>query len=396
MRGSSLSYTRRVSRGLLRLAALTLIAGCHEDLTLVDEEVPAADAAVVVLDAAETMLDAAAPKDAGPALPDAAIDEDGGTLGDGGAAPDAGDDPDPGNSCVWDGDPFDPAALEAEVTYLASDQLEGRAPETPGDIAARTQIEDRFRCLGLTSAQPDGTYQQPFVTSDGRNTANVVAYVPGSDPAVADDLLVVGAHHDHLGVRRGQIYNGANDNASGVAAVLAVAQALRQRAVPLRRTVVFITFGFEEHVGECEGSKYYVAHAPAALPIDRVVYMINLDMVGTYQYHDLSAYGAYAGTPGRTTLESLLVSHPELTFDLDAEADVDDSDFQAFCNQGVPYVYFETWDDDCYHSACDDAGRLDYGHMAEIADLATELIVALADGTTDLAAARAQIGCLGP
>ena len=291
-------------------------------------------------------------------------------------------------------DPIDPAALEADVELLASDEMKGRAPGWPGDLATRMHIEERFAGFGLSAV--DGSFQQPFVDSIGRETANVVGVLPGSDPAVADQIIVVGAHHDHLGVKNDRIFNGANDNASGVSVVLATAQAVTQRAEPPRRTIVFATFGSEE-LG-LEGSRYYARNPPAGLPIEDVVYMINLDMVGTYFNDDqVYAFGSFEGTPARAALEELLVSHPDITVELGASAvEVEgrgDSDYAYFCRQGIPYLYFFTEDDECYHRPCDDADRLDYLHLAEVAELTAGSLLALADSDEDLPAMRAELGC---
>lgn len=287
-----------------------------------------------------------------------------------------GDDtgPDGGNDCVTVGDPFARAELERGVSFLASDALGGRASNTDGDRATRAFIADAFRCAGLVPAGTDG-YDQPFVATDGTHAANVVGYVPGADPALAGDIVVVGAHHDHLGTQGGEIYNGANDNASGTIALIAVARAIA--ADPPPRTVAFVAFGYEENIGNCEGSEYYAAHAPAALPIDDVTYMVNLDMVGTYpRAGELTVYGAATGTRGRAAVAQHAPAALALSYD--GDADTDDSDFQAFADRGVPYVYFETWDDECYHQPCDDADRVDYASMSQIAQLGRDVATAVA------------------
>jgi hypothetical protein len=168
-------------------------------------------------------------------------------------------------SCVDDGKPFDEAQLRDRIAHLASTELDGRAPGTAGDLVARTLISDRFRCLGLSPAGDHGSFEQSF-----DDTANVVGTIAGTGP----DVIVVGAHHDHLGKR----HLGANDNASGVVALLAIAQALQQAKLAPARTIVFVAFGDEED--GMVGSSYFVAHPPIAL--DHVVYEINLDMVGSY------------------------------------------------------------------------------------------------------------------
>jgi hypothetical protein len=310
----------------------------------------------------------------------------GGGAADGGAG-------DAGRSVCLGGDPFEPAALAAEVGFLASDEMRGRAPGSPEDLALRAHIAEQFACSGLRPAA--SSFQQEFTDSRGRQTANVVGYLEGSDPAVADQIVAVGAHHDHLGTRQGKIFNGANDNASGVATVLAVAQAVGQRERP-RRTIVFATFGSEE-LG-LEGSYHYAEHPPAGLPMENVVYMINLDMVATYFNDDwVYAFGSFPGTPARQALDDLLADDPGLTVKLGASAVAvegeGDSDYDAFCQAGIPYLYFFTEDDECYHRPCDDAARLDYQHMAAIGELTADTLVALADSSLDLPAARAALGC---
>jgi hypothetical protein len=303
--------------------------------------------------------------------------------GDGDGGDDDGGEGDGGRPGCTGGDPFDAQRLATDLVYLASDELAGRGPGTPGDELARQFIADRFECLGLIPAGPSGSFALPFTTSRGVDTANVVGYLSGSD--LAAEAIVVGAHHDHLGVVDGEIHNGANDNASGVVALLAIAQAMVQQPAPPRRTVVFATFGFEENVGPCEGSEHYAAHAPPELPIDNVVYMVNADMLGTYRQGGLTAYGSVPGSPAREILDERLGEYPSLSVALGELAGEDDSDFQAFCDRQIPYVYFETWDPGCYHEACDDADRIDYGAFAIISELLGDVASGLADSEIDLA-----------
>lgn len=314
-------------------------------------------------------------------------DSDGGANAD--AAAGGGD---AATAACRSGDPFDPASLEEDVRFLASDEMRGRAPDTPEDEAARAYIEERFACLGLAPGMGQ-SFQQPFTAPDDLATANVVGVLPGGDPALVDEIIVVGAHHDHLGEKGGTIYNGANDNASGVSVLLAMAHAMVTRPTPPRRTIVFATFGYEENDGNCLGSEFYAAHPPDGLPVEDVVYMVNADMLGTYPSEgQVVAYGSLPDTPARLLLDDL-ASASDLDVRLGNRADNDSSDFQAFCDRGVPYVYFETWDRDCYHRPCDDADRLDYPHMSSIGALLSQVLVGLADGDGDLAAARGAAPC---
>lgn len=297
-----------------------------------------------------------------------------------------------GDPCAVVADPFAPAQLQAEVSLLASDALAGRKPSSDGDLTARKYIEERFRCLGLAPGV-GSCYQQPFYSTKPGPTANVVGVIRGSDSTVADQVIVVGAHHDHLGIGdevAGQIYNGANDNASGTVALLAIADQIKRQAVAPRRTIVFVTFGDEEE--GLTGSAHFVANPPPGLSINNIVYMVNLDMLGTYNNsQNIHAYGTFAGTPGRLLVDQLLAAHPQLAVTRGIAAE-EDSDYDAFCKANIPYVYFET-EDDCWHEPCDDAERLDYAKLAEITGILHDVVVGLGDSTTDLVMAKQQFGC---
>ena len=279
-------------------------------------------------------------------------------------------------------DPFAREELAKDIEFLAGDAMQGRSPGSPGDIRARAFIADRFRCVGLSTGSADN-FNQPFTTSDGKRTGNVVGYVPGTD--LAAEIIVVGAHHDHLGVKDGRVFNGANDNATGVAALLAVAQAVVRREPPPRRTIAFVAFGFEEHQGRCEGSEFYVKHSPDALPIGNVVYMVNSDMLGTYPVGGLTAFGALPGTPARSILLDLLPAYASLDVRLGRTPQRNDSDFQAFCDRGIPYIYLETWDPQCHHKSCDEAARIDYPSLSIIARLLGDVVDKLGDTNSKLA-----------
>jgi len=303
------------------------------------------------------------------------------------AAPAAAAPPPADPTCASDAAAYDPAVLRDRVAQLAAPALGGRAAGSPGDAAARGYLAERFRCLGLVPAgDADGSYAQPF-DADGRATANLVGYLPGGDPAVGRDIIVVGAHHDHLGDGR----LGANDDASGIAALLAIADAVHRAGAP-RRTIAFVAFGGEE-LGEL-GSRQFTAHPPAALPLDRVVYDINLDMVGSYaEAGAVYAMGTFRGLPATPIVAALAAERPALHVGLGGRGV--GSDHEAFCRAGVPYVFFWTPDRRCYHARCDTTERLDTAHLAAIAALAGRLVEQLSEAPGDLAASRARLGCRG-
>lgn len=300
------------------------------------------------------------------------------------AAPAAADAP---ASCVDDGKPYDTRSMSARVAYLASRELDGRAPGTAGDRAARTHIVERFRCLGLTPAGDDGGYEQAFEDGDNNKTANVLGFIAGTDPDVGDEIIVIGAHHDHLG----KGYLGANDNASGVTALLAIAQWVKQKGASPKRTLAFMTFGAEEQ--GMYGSAHYVKHPHASLPVDKIVQVINLDMVGSYSSKTyVAAMGTFTGMPSRKLLQKLDDSY-KIKVGIGGRAR--GSDYEPFCDVGIPYVFFWTPDAKCYHRTCDKAAAVDVPHMADIAALAGDLTWAMAETELDLAASKTKLRCYG-
>ncbi|MGH7710939.1 MAG: M28 family peptidase, partial [Gemmatimonadaceae bacterium] len=185
----------------------------------------------------------------------------------------------------------DTARIRRDVAYLASDALEGRGTGTQGNDSAAAFIARQFRAMGL--AAPTAGFLQPFDARPAAHqgiaaslrTQNVVSLIPGRDPALRRQYIVLGAHFDHLG--RGTfgaldrqsinaIRNGADDNASGTVAIMELARLLKER--PTRRSVAIVAFSGEE-LGLL-GSAHFVANAPAPLAIDSVQAMLNFDMVG--------------------------------------------------------------------------------------------------------------------
>ena len=290
--------------------------------------------------------------------------------------------------CVEDAKPFEPTALRDRLAFLASDKLGGRVPGTEGDRAARAHIVERFTCLGLTPAGDDGTFEQAFTDASKQKTANVVGFIAGADATVGSEIVVVSAHHDHLG----DGHLGANDNASGVTALLAIAQAIKQKGIAPKRTLAFMTFGAEEQ--GMVGSVFYVKHPAASLPNAKVVQVINLDMVGSYKSKGfVAAMGTFTGMPSRTLLGTLAKRYPRIHVGMGGRAR--GSDYEPFCDIGIPYVFFWTPDARCYHESCDTVDKIDLPHMADIAALAGDLTWGMANSDTDLMTSRAKLKCYG-
>jgi Zn-dependent M28 family amino/carboxypeptidase len=244
--------------------------------------------------------------------------------------------------------------LLADMAVLAHDSMEGRAAGSEGSRRARAFLA---RALAETGALPlGGAYEHPFDWPGGSG-ANLIGAVTGRGDS--GQTIVVTAHYDHLGVREGQVFNGADDNASGVAAVLEIAR--RVAAEPLEHDVIFALFDAEE-LG-ARGARAFVSATP--VPLERVALDINLDMVS--RTDGLLWAGGASHTPAlRPVLERVAERAPvtlRLGHDRPGAPEGDDwtrlSDHAAFHERGIPFVYFGVEDHPDYHRPTDDVERVD-------------------------------------
>ncbi len=282
------------------------------------------------------------------------------------------------------GDPFSPEELRADVSYFASKALGGRAPGSAGDRAVMKMIGARFNCLGLVPAGERDSWFQRFRTSEGDRTANVIGLLPGSDPGLADEPIVVGAHHDHLGTTGGKTFYGANDNASGVTGMLAVAASLSAREQPLPRPVIFVAFGAEETVRSTpylEGSVRFMRKPPLGLRAKDLDFMVNLDMIGTYRNRGLAyVFGPRAGDPGFDEIHAANQGPDRVRLRYPGADGTDgSSDHWPFARRGIPTAFFWTPDVRCYHRSCDVPRRLDYEPMGRLSRVVAGAVERLAD-----------------
>jgi len=308
------------------------------------------------------------------------------------------------------------AALAADVRYLAGDELQGRATGSAGNALAALFVARRFRELGLApafpgeacdggGACPGGYYQRIDPGAEGADFArkgippaavalNVAAFVPGADPALAGEVVVVGAHYDHVGrgdygaydpAQVGDVHNGADDNASGVAAVLEVARRLAAR--PPRRSVIVAAFGAEELW--MLGSRHFVRAPP--VPAGSIVGMVNLDMVGRMRGRRLEVFGA-ATAPGLRGVAREANAGTRLSLVFRPVGGR--SDHAPFAERGIPALHLFTGMHADYHRAGDDAERINLAGLERVADYAEAVARALADRPDRLAPPRPEQGRL--
>jgi hypothetical protein len=264
-----------------------------------------------------------------------------------------------------------PAATDQlleDVRILSADNMQGRLIGTPGGAKARGYILDRLRQIGV-SPLPGLDLERPFTAQrNGKtvNGANIVGFLPGT--AGSDRTLLIMAHYDHLGVRDGQVYNGADDNASGVAAVLQLATSLRQKA-SLHGVVVALIDGEE---GGLVGSRSLVRDPEFKDILDKVVLAVNLDMVSRSDRNELYVSGEYHFPFLRPRLEAIAREAPvKLLLGHDRPEQghddwTDQSDHFAFQEIRRPWVYFGVEDHPDYHKPTDDFAMIpvDFFHRS--------------------------------
>jgi len=310
----------------------------------------------------------------------------------------------------------DTATVMRDVRYLASDALEGRGTGTVGNDSAAAYIARRFSGLGLTPAfvstetrvcartgnasACDPRFVQSFVARSVAAahaglqgelpTQNVAAVIRGSDPALRDEYVILGAHFDHLGRSAfgaldpdavNTIHNGADDNASGTAAVIELARLLRRN--PPKRSVMFVTFSGEE-LGLL-GSQYFVDHPP--VPLEKVRAMLNFDMVGRMQEDRLIIYGV-------ATAQELndIVAKANAAAPLRVTATGDGfgaSDHSSFYAKNLPVLHFFTNVHEDYHKATDDVDKINALGIARVVALAERVTREIADRPQPLTFVRA-------
>jgi Zn-dependent M28 family amino/carboxypeptidase len=281
----------------------------------------------------------------------------------------------------------DCAAVQAssaltDLCVLSHDVMEGRLVGTPGNALARGYLIERFEALGL---QPLGdSFEHPFRFQrriDFRdpdserqtiNAVNLIARIPGAD---SSKVMAVTAHYDHVGPgENNEIFNGADDNASGVAGVLAVAEHFL--ANPPAHDVVIIAFDAEE--GGLNGARHFVANLPEG--VGEVVFNLNLDMLGYSPDGDIWAAGSYH-TPG--LLPIVEAAADVASVDLKAGYDFPTgdpredwtllSDHGPFHVAGISFLYIGVEDHEHYHQPSDEFSTIDPEFFTGVVDMVVDV-----------------------
>jgi hypothetical protein len=291
--------------------------------------------------------------------------------------------------------PVTPPVLPLDdIKFLSDDRLDGRLTGSPGADTAAAYLARRFQAVGLQPAA-GGWFQTFTIARDapvaqhahvaGLKGKNVIGLLPGRDPVLRNEALIVGAHYDHLGLggfgsldpdSTGEVHNGADDNASGAAMLIRIAE--RLAAAPPARTVIFIAFSGEE-LGLL-GSAHYVKQP--IYPLSTTLAMVNLDMVGRLRQKRLIVYGSRTAKEFPALLDSL---NWHMGLDLHAQGDgYGPSDQSSFYAAGRPVLHFFTDLHEDYHRTTDDWQKINVEGFGQVATFVTGVVTALANRPSPL------------
>jgi Zn-dependent M28 family amino/carboxypeptidase len=250
------------------------------------------------------------------------------------------------------------SALLRDIQTLSADDMEGRGIGTKGGAKAREYVVKRFKESGITPFKND--YLQPFEFANRAGTkfngVNVVGYIEGKK--FKDKYIVVSGHYDHVGIQKGEIYNGADDDASGTSALFAIAEYFKKNKP--QHTIIFAAFDGEE--SGLRGARAFVAAPPVAK--EAILMNVNMDMVSRNDKNELYASGTYHNPQFKPLLEAVAkTSKIKLLLGHDRpEQKSDDwtnqSDQGAFHAAKIPFVYFGVEDHPDYHKPTDDFANI--------------------------------------
>lgn len=263
------------------------------------------------------------------------------------------------------------------VVHLADAKLEGRQPGTRGGRAAAAYLAEQFAKLRLQPAGNVNGFEQPFPP----HYCNVLGMIPGSDPELKDEVIVVGAHYDHIGYGRqghslgpyGKIHPGADDNASGVSALMELAKAFSFLPESPKRSILLAAWDAEED--GMLGSNYWISHPTA--PLEKIVAYFNMDMIGHLRDDRLYVYGWRSGCGWRRLVSG---RNDELGLQLDFRWDLKPiADYYPFFNRGVPVLMFHTGLHDNYHRPSDTADTINGEGLSRVVRLLFGMVCELAE-----------------
>lgn len=259
-----------------------------------------------------------------------------------------------------------------DLETLSSDEFEGRKSGTKGSELARAYLVKRLKEIDIQPIPTLGKFEHIFDIKT-RNAVtkgvNVLGYVKGK----SDNIIVISAHYDHVGIIKNEIYNGADDNASGVAALLSYAKHFKEHQP--NSTIIFAFFDAEE-MG-LQGAKAFVNNPP--IPLEKIKLNINMDMIsrsdkgeiyvaGTFKYPQLKKYILSTDPSVKVMLghDDPKLGHDDWT---------NQSDQGAFNEKNIPFLYFGVEDHKDYHKATDEFKNVDQRFYTSVVSTIKEIII---------------------
>jgi Zn-dependent M28 family amino/carboxypeptidase len=282
------------------------------------------------------------------------------------------------------------ALIRRHINVIADDSMLGRNTPSRGLELTASYVASQFKRLGLKPGGDSNSYIQRYSLSKapptgGRDGAkpetapNSVGILIGSDPVLRDEYIVISAHMDHVGTNgastKDSIWNGADDDASGTAGVLALAEALSQ--APPKRSVIFLTVSGEEH--GLWGSAWFASNPP--VPIRKIVANVNLDMIGRNWKDSIVVVGLEHSDLGNTVMK-VSAMHPELGITpmrdpWPQENFFGRSDHYNFARRGVPAIFFFNGVHEDYHQPSDSPDKIDAEKESRVVRLIFHVLTAV-------------------
>ena len=252
--------------------------------------------------------------------------------------------------------------IVSDITWLSTDEMQGRYYRSNEARKAAKYIADKWKLAGLTTLPDKQSMYLP--TGNPRNSPNVAAMHKGN----GDSFVVITAHYDHLKPRltgKDKIYNGADDNASGTAALIAIAQALSKLKTPLQSSIVLIAFTGEE--AGLVGSRHFANNPP--IPLSKIKGLINLDMISRGEPNTIFLEGAQVAP---NLNKAIVHANKQIGLNIVRDKHPDwlyRSDQAPFLKKGVPCIFLSVEDHEDYHRVTDHVEKI----IPELATKTTRL-----------------------
>lgn len=295
-----------------------------------------------------------------------------------------------------------PSDLKNWISFIASDEMRGRANGSPEMKTVAGWIAEKYKEYGVKPLLADGNYIQEYSYSGRQqqkiSERNVIGVIEGSDPALKDQYIIISAHFDHIGIRKGasadSIYNGADDNGAGTCTLIAIAKALKNSGAKPGRSIVFAAFSGEEN--GMRGSRYFVANMP--VPVKNIYADINFEMIGHSESYGKGNYymtgckvsnlddliKTFKG-PGNISLIDTVKVADQLFYASDNIAFSRLSMSPEGNITGIPSGTFATTTHAPYiHAPNDEAALFDFENMANLTEYFSEMVLWLSKSKSEI------------